>query len=400
MRLKDYKDPKYTKISIYTVITVTVILIIYHNVDGVGDGLVTLWNAFLALLNILQPVFWGFFFAYLMMPLVRFLDEKLSKNEKLANRKKGVHGISVMLSVVIMLLVIVILLSIMISTLTQEIQVASLDSVNETLTSLFDSFSSFVTSIENLLNSMSVSSENLTEIYTSVSGFLDSFLKNLVQSITASAGQLPAFFTNAFLSFIFCIYFLSDGENISRYWGRAFKLIFGDKAAERGVKFLKLCDRVFSGYIRGQVIDAVFMAVIISITLSIVGVRFSVLIGVLAGIGNLIPYVGPFVAYIGAGLACIISGDWIKLVIAEVLLFIVQGIDGQIVNPKLLGNNVNIHPMYVVIALTVGGNVGGLIGMLFAVPVAALIKECFDLFIAKIPEKKKKLAKERNKETS
>jgi len=174
----------------------------------VGNGLVSLWNAFLALLEILQPVFWGFFFAYLMMPLVRFLDTKLEKNELFRKRKKGVHGISVMLTVVIVLAALVILLSVMISTFTHEIQLASMDSLGDALTSLGESFNSYIISIETFLEKMSVSSENFNEIYSSISSFLDMVMKNAMSGIKSGAGAIPSFFTNAFLSFIFCIYFL------------------------------------------------------------------------------------------------------------------------------------------------------------------------------------------------
>ncbi len=120
----------------------------------------------------------------------------------------------------------------------------------------------------------------------------------------------------------------------------------------------------------------------ISIVLSLTGVKFAIVIGVLAGIGNLIPYVGPFVAYGLTILACLISNDLQTLVQSLIALAIIQAIDGQIINPKLLGSTVNVHPMYVIVAIIFGEALGGFMGMIFAVPVAALIKIEFDRYIA------------------
>ena len=125
------------------------------------------------------------------------------------------------------------------------------------------------------------------------------------------------------------------------------------------------------------------MMVLISVLLSICKVNFALAIGVLAGFGNLIPYVGPFIAYTLVTVVCVINGEWMKLLLSLVLLWIVQTIDGNIINPKLLGKHVNIHPMYVMIVLIFGSALGGLMGMLFAVPVGALIKLQFDRLLKK-----------------
>ena len=102
---------------------------------------------------------------------------------------------------------------------------------------------------------------------------------------------------------------------------KGFKIVVGD------------LDTSFSGYIRGQLADALFMMVAVGVSLSIVNVKFAIIIGVLTGVGNLIPYVGAFVAYISTILACLIDGDIKKLIIGVIVIFIVQTIDGNVVNP-------------------------------------------------------------------
>ncbi len=130
------------------------------------------------------------------------------------------------------------------------------------------------------------------------------------------------------------------------------------------------------------------MFVVISITLSIVGVKYAIIIGALAGFGNLIPYVGPFIAYGSTIIVTLVSGDIKTLIIALIALFVVQTIDGNVINPKLLGNNVDVHPMLVVISLIIGQGAFGLLGMLFAVPVAALCKVIFEKLMGHLYESK------------
>ena len=129
-----------------------------------------------------------------------------------------------------------------------------------------------------------------------------------------------------------------------------------------------------TGYIRGQLIDAIIMAVLISAALSLVGVKYAVIIGILSGIGNLIPYVGPVIAYGSTILVCLVTGDLRRLLVAVIVIFLIQTIDGNVINPRLLSSNIDVHPMLVIAALIVGGALGGIVGMLFAVPVAAFIK--------------------------
>ena len=193
--------------------------------------------------------------------------------------------------------------------------------------------------------------------------------------------HLKDFFTSALFAIIFGIYFMLDGKSLMRYWNRALKA-FSSKRFDRIFHMLVSdADAVFSGYVRGQLIDALFMMVSVSVSLSLVGVKFSVIIGILTGIGNLIPYVGPFVAYISTILVCILNGDWKRLVVALIVLLILQAIDGNVINPKLLSASISIHPMLVIASLIIGSAIGGIIGMLLAVPVGAFLKIQFERLV-------------------
>ena len=202
------------------------------------------------------------------------------------------------------------------------------------------------------------------------SGSISSILKGVTSA-------LENFFSGLLFGVIFAVYFLLDEKNsIISYWGRAFRLIFGDKHK----------NNAFSGYIRGQMVDAVIVGVLSSIALSIAGIPYAVLIGICMGFGNLIPYFGPIIGYAATVIVCIPSGDWGKMILGVAIIAIIMFIDGNIINPRLLSANVDVHPLLVVAALLGGGVLGGIAGMLVAVPTAALLKLQFDRYLQRAPE--------------
>ena len=149
---------------------------------------------------------------------------------------------------------------------------------------------------------------------------------------------------------------------------------------------MKDADSAFSGYIRGQLIDAAIVAVLVSVVLGLAGVPYPVIIGVFTGLGNLIPYLGAVSGYLVTVLVCLPAGEFQKMILGLVLIAVVMFIDGNVINPKLLSDNVEVHPLLVVAALIAGGAVGGIAGMLIAVPSAALIKRQFDRALQKMEE--------------
>ena len=115
-----------------------------------------------------------------------------------------------------------------------------------------------------------------------------------------------------------------------------------------------------------------------SIALSIVGIDYAVVIGLISGICNMIPYVGPLVGTILAAVMGLLSGSPIKVIYAIIAMLIVQQIDNNLLAPKIVGDSVGLHAVFTMMAILVGGNVGGLLGMLLAVPVAASIRVLFN----------------------
>jgi len=378
-------DKKYTKISLYVIFTFLIIYILRDIIDNFAP-IVTYLQNFLSWLTILlKPLFIGFAIAYLLYPIAGFFEKKLqnlsNKNKLKAVLQKNARGYAVLITFAIIVLIIFLLLTAIVSTVSSEIKIFTATDIDTLISAIAGSFESLSETIKSLLKSTNISSAEIETFTKDIGNMLTAFLQNTASNIFSSAQNITSFFSNLIFSIIFAIYFLLDGNGIMKYWDKVLYALFGKRIYDKTHIFLSDADSVFAGYIRGQCLDAAFMAVVVSIALALIGIKYSIIIGILTGIGNLIPYIGPFVAYASTILISILDGDYKKLIIAIIALFVIQTIDGNVVNPKLLSNNINIHPLLVVAALIIGGAIGGIIGMLMAVPCAGLIKLYFDKLI-------------------
>ncbi|MGL4797833.1 MAG: AI-2E family transporter, partial [Cellulosilyticaceae bacterium] len=128
------------------------------------------------------------------------------------------------------------------------------------------------------------------------------------------------------------------------------------------------------GYIRGQLIDAVIMGTLISIALTCIGIDFAIIIGIISGIFNLIPYFGPVVGFVLAGFIGFIGGEPQKGIYAVLAVVALQQLDGWVIVPHIMGETVKLHPIVVLLAIVIGGQLWGLVGFLLAVPVVGFIR--------------------------
>ncbi|MCC6094319.1 MAG: AI-2E family transporter [Eubacterium sp.] len=457
-RMRDNFRPEYTRISFYVILTVMILYFLIRFFDHVGNIFGAIGSGINWLGVITKPLILGLVFAYLLYPMVNFFERRLdmlrdrlsgrkfiggekipdssgakkinTQEEKLhtqeerpgtqevrqftseeasnkkirrsfrrgKNKKRSTRGLAVAITCLIVALIIFVLLSLIVSTITSQLSVISMKSFDTITVGFVNNLNALAVNIESVLHKLNISSAQINDLVnqagTAVSDSIEKIARNLIGNIK----NLPSFFSMLLFAIIFGIYFMVDGEGLKKYWGHVFRTIAGKKGRKYLEEFASEADRVFSGYIRGQLIDALFMAVAVSITLSVIHVRYAIIIGVLTGIGNLIPYVGPFVAYGSTAIVCLLNWNLQRFIIAMVVLFILQTIDGNVVNPKLLGNSIRIHPVLVIVSLLIGEKVGGLLGMIIAVPCGGLLKVYFEKLIAYIAGRRKATAMKQEQE--
>jgi predicted PurR-regulated permease PerM len=174
---------------------------------------------------------------------------------------------------------------------------------------------------------------------------------------------------NFVLSIIVSFYFLKDREVMQTKFAQTVP----KKYHKQVFHFLRDVNDVLSAFIRGQLTVCLIIGVVTFIGLTIMGIDFALLIAIIAGVTNLIPYFGPVIGAIPGIVVGAMQSPWMSL---KVLIFfvVVQQIDGNIITPKIVGDKVGFHPVLVILVLLIGGQWKGVLGMLLAIPVAAVIK--------------------------
>ncbi|WP_456089448.1 AI-2E family transporter [Oribacterium parvum] len=331
--------------------------------------------------QVISPLLLGFAIAYLLSPICHFFERILSKNALLSKKQSLCQNISILMTFLLLILGVVFLGSLLLSTLTKSIQVLRFEDLFQGIEDFASTIEKFYSDLYVRLGNLPIGGEDAKEAVQLLLQKAVVFFQNMGNSVFSSLGSLAGALSTLVFGIIFSLYFLADGQKILSYWARIFRLLFGERRLEKLRRFFIDADRVFAGYLRGQIIDGTIMAVLVSVSLSILQVRYAIVIGVLTGFGNLIPYVGPFIAYGLTALVCLVYGDFTKILPVLIALFVIQTVDGNVINPRLLSQNIDVHPLVVIIALIIGGSLGGFLGIFLAAPVASLIKLELDKFM-------------------
>ncbi|NLP43799.1 MAG: AI-2E family transporter [Peptococcaceae bacterium] len=198
------------------------------------------------------------------------------------------------------------------------------------------------------------------------------YLINWLESVINNIPKLVMSIGLMILSPVLAIYFLLEAKRISN---GIINLVSG-RMAGQWQKILQEIDYIIQRYIQGNLLDALIVGVLIGVGVKLIGVEYGLIIGVICGITNLIPYFGPVLGGIPAVALALSHSPWHALKVL-LIIFVVQQVDGDIINPRLMSNKIGMHPLWVVFALLAGGELGGIVGMLIAVPVAAILRIFF-----------------------
>ena len=383
---KNKINKKYFEISMYVIFTCIVIFLLSRFTDQLPAIAKTTGSALKWVGAILKPVIIGFIIAYLLFPMLEKLESLLRKIKPLKKRK-SVRGLAVALQWIIILVGLFIVVSLLVSVITKQARAANSEDIIEGIKTYANSINELYRELIDRLDKLNINSAEIKSSVDTFTNNLGKYMLNLSSQLGNLAGNLKDGLATALFALIFSIYFLLDMPKLKKYWGRVLGIILPEKVKTTLDTLIKDADKVFSGYIRGQAIDAFMVGVVVSVVFSIIGIQYAIVIGLLIGLGNLIPYMGPIVGYSSIVIVGIATSDYKSMVIAAIALLIIQAIDGNLIYPKLLSTSVNIHPMIVIISLTVGASIGGLVGMIVAVPTGALVKVWFERLI-NIAEKK------------
>jgi predicted PurR-regulated permease PerM len=207
---------------------------------------------------------------------------------------------------------------------------------------------------------------------SSIIGWIAVTSRNLAQLAIGVGGQILGFLLNLFLAFALAFFVLRDLPTLKA----EVLSLPGPARQEESLKLAAEVTQVLEGFIRGQGLIALIIGVLTAAGLAVLGVPYALLIGIIAGVTNLIPYLGPVVG----GIIAAISAAFVspQLVLWTVLwIVIIQQAESTFLQPRIMSDQVHLHPVLVILSLLIGATLGGLVGMLLAVPVAAVAKVVF-----------------------
>jgi len=316
---------------------------------------------------VLLPFIIALFLSYLLKPVVDFLELKIKSRD-----------ISILLSFIfafsIAILIFVYFIPLFITEMKQLTQ-----NIPEYINVFNRWFKDVDSKLSNKLNI------DLQEILRSNSINFEAISR---QVLTTFLNILKSLYSNILyylLIPIISFYILKDWSKIVKW----IKWVLPKKYRKEGISIFNDINKVLHQYIRAQLLDAIIIGILSFLGFSILSVRYAALLGIITGIGNLIPYFGPIFSSIPA-VVIALSDSYIKAILVVVFLIVLQQIDSFLISPRIIGSRLGLHPLTIIIVLIISNKLFGFISMFFAIPLAAVIKIIFINILRRVnPEDKK-----------
>lgn len=375
-------NKKYTTISIYAVIVFLICLFFFK----VTDSWTNTKTFFSGALSILSPFLLGMLIAYFMNFLVVFFENHIFSKLQYKNRpikRKKARFLSLLFAYLILFNLVLLLLAIIIPQLVSSM----IEFANEFepdlkhfLTFLDDFTFTFNGDIYYLdveyINETFMA--NLPNTFNQWTGTLSNLIPNLINITKNLAFGL----LNILISIIISIYLIADKETSARKLKKLIIALFPTKTAKSILETATFSHRVFSNFFIGKLVDSLIIGIICFVLLLIFKIPFPLLISILVGITNIIPYFGPFIGG-GIGFVFLVFVSPVQALWFVVLIIVLQQFDGNILGPKILGDSIGLSPFWIIFSIVLFGSMFGFIGMLLGAPFFSVIKTLFEKFIDK-----------------
>ena len=364
-RNEDYK--KEIVSSFLAIVLILALLLYGERISGVL-GFIT---------NVLKPFIIGGAMAYVLNLPMSFIEKRLlffmkGKGEKLKR----------VFSIILSLLFVFFLIFLLLITVIPEL-ISALDNIIKDAPVAFGRLSTFlhkyIFSFFNESQEYSgILEDNLETFIGKVLPSLKNGLGTLLSSTFSVAGQVVSSVASFFVSLIFSIYLLGEKERLGRQLKTLERAYVSEKAGGRIHHFLDVLHNSFSSFITGQCLEAIILGIIFIVLLSIIRMPYAVMIGVVVMFSALLPIVGAFIAcFIGAFLILLESP--VKALVFVIVFLVVQQLENNLIYPRVVGSSIGLPAIWVFIAVTFGGSLFGVLGMLVFIPLFStfytLIKE-------------------------
>ena len=346
------------------------LIVVYKTFDNFS----AIWSFVSNLLNIISPFVFGFGLAFLLYaPCSKF--ESLFKRTQKRFLTKHARGMSIAIVYILLLLLLSLLFAFAIPAAFRGI----LNFVNQLPDYLDISYQTIMDFVDRfgkdsgLISSADVH-EKLMEIQNklidSVKGITPEMLFGYLQNILSFTSSL----FNVLLGFIISVYMLASREALVRSLKSICGLFMKEKWIAVCSEYSHKISKIFYSYFYSTLLDACLIGFIVSIGLWIIGVPNALLLGMMVGLMNIIPYFGAIIGGVICVIIAFLSGNIYSALLTGIYIIVMQQLDGNFIQPRIVGSSVGVRPIYVLLAVTVGGGLFGFWGILLGVPFMAIVQ--------------------------
>ena len=380
MRRRFNWDKRYLYWGVTAFCVIAAALLFYFAVGNIT----VFGNAVSRLVSILAPFIWGLVICYLLSPLMRSVENrlflplarKLYRKNKKNDGRRFARALTVVFCEIVLILVLVALVYLIIPQMLSSVQ------------TLISNSGVYVDNLSKWADGLF---ENYPVLDDYLGGFLDNFNTNLgnwletkllprvgsvVTSVTSGVYGVAKSIYNLIIGIIVSIYLLSDKEGfvaaVKRMTYSVLYSVFSVETADRLRSGLNFVDRTFMSFLNGKLLDSLIIGIICYIVCSILKMPYTLLVSVIVGVTNIIPFFGPLIGAVPSALI-ILMVDPTKCLIFIIFVITLQQIDGNIIGPRILGNSTGITGFWVMFSIILGGGLFGFWGLLLGVPVFVVI---------------------------
>ena len=328
--------------------------------------------------GIIFPFLLGGGIAFVLNVPMSFLEEKLFKNRHVKDKKVAqrlARPVSLVLTIAMVIGVIVLVMFVVIPELTRT--VISLGKtvqvfIPEAQRFLEDLFTNS-NEVREWLGSLNI---NVDEMIGNIINFFKNGAGNVLNSTVYAIGSIVSAVTTFVIAFVFACYILLQKEKLCVQAKKVVHAFLNDKWEHRFLEVCALTSKSFSSFLTGQCLEALILGTMFFVTMSILKMPYALLVGVLIAFTALIPIFGAFIGCV-VGTFLILMVNPMKALIFLVMFFVLQQLEGNLIYPKVVGNSVGLPSIWVLAAVTIGGSLMGVVGMLIFIPLVSVVYALF-----------------------
>ena len=371
----------YFTICIYAIATFAICLLIFRFTSNWQSTK----NQIGQILSVFSPFLLAFLIAYFTNPMVKHIDNFLFQKTLKHRFERGHLLLSMILAYVIaigaIILVFIFIVPQIINSISQLVRISP---------TLYQNALDMLYSLDERFPTLDLSFiyQAAEDVMPDLFIFFRTFMSDTVLPFLYNAGlSIISWFINIILAFVISCYLLFSKQKLIKSLKRVAYAIFPEDICLTLFDTLKDCNQIFSQYIIGKTLDSTIIGILCLACMTILKLPYALIISLIVGITNMIPYFGPFIGAVPGILILLIISPKSSLIFA-VLILAIQQLDGSVIGPKILGKSTGLQPISIIFAITVGGALAGPLGMFLGVPIVAVLTFLINKLINYILKKK------------